>query len=1068
MGTTESTLNDPSDVQHPAQNATPVKVTITTPSKPETATAISSAPRIPRSEVLPHSHSHAHSPRSPTTTNIGPITPHHHSTTNPIESASNTSPRASKLKVLKGAVCGREHVGKSSLMYRLRGEENKNILAKRSNRSNPNRKKRRMMALIPWTMESSSSADSTLTTSTTSRSAKQLQRDGNEGETVQLHIVELHEEHYSDLVKRSPIDFLILVIDRTNRDSLDYVLAYLDSIVDATANGEHENVHDLPSICILLNHYDAIEKNTKNQGDHNNSEKDEDATDSSSQTKILSLQVVQSIIENRFKSLAHIRYIDACMNNGYGIEALDSFISLPYLQVKERELVKQLEAVRQGLTNWEKDFEKKKFVSFEELEEFCKQDEILEDRQQGKETLVAKGRDEAEKAISAAETNDKQNRKYGKDNGGDNNANKESRTEQHSQKSIPDTRRRNIMPRVENKDSAEGEKSSSKKTSSKKKKRDRQSKSMTEKGKEEKANVRFKGPERRPIQQRSRNVNQQRKPPVYKDPKQALEAFLASDDDSEDSSAGANDVPTTYDSAQHINHGSFRNMAVLDSDSDDSSIDTSSHRAFEQIRVKYVDSSRNSSNPKSDNDSEVSGGSQKASKGEVTKPVVVRRNISASESEGSDANEKLDAVQAPDCVQDLEDHAESQSQEKMSNTFGNSPPSDKSADEGEGDEDKVNACNSESDSVITEQEVKQDTDNILPNNADRSGEEDKERLSNSDAASSTTEQGLEHEGRGNASKDQAKQADVVSRDVPELDIDKKGHDHLRSQKEQGGSNDNEDSEELSTDQDGINDSNSAYEQPILSNEIHSHDENCERNLSALKPIEKEVENDDQSNDLSKDKVCRTTSDCSIGDNSNDSNIKSRTTSDCSIEDRNRVHIDAHQTEVAKSPDLNDRIRQEQYSPSDAYESLEDSDGGEARLRTKKDERQHILPYPSTNAGPVDLESDSDDDFIVEDTQDERITMTKARKNMIIRNKINYPAGQNRTPTREQESDPHVSDDVRAALLLAQKEAENTLRDAIATERNPKPKKSKKAKKSDSSMKQKKKKKKSSTSTISYI
>jgi hypothetical protein len=1032
MGTTESTLNDPSDVQHPAQNAT-----LSEPAK-------SSAPRIPpRSEVLPRSHS----PRSPTTTNIGPITPHHHSTTNPSTSASNLSPRASKLKVLKGAVCGREHVGKSSLMYRLRGEENKNILAKRSN---PNQKKRRMMVLIPWTMESSSSADSTgstLTTSTTKTSSSaKLQRDGYEGETVQLHIVELHEEHYSDLVKRSPIDFLILVIDRTNRDSLDYALAYLDSIVDASAKGEHAKEHDLPSICILLNHYDAIEKITKNQGDQNNSEKDEDATDSSSQTKILSLQGVQSIIESKFESLARIRYIDSCMNNGYGIEALDSFISLPYLKVKERELAKQLEAVRQGLTNWEKGFEKQKFVSFEELEEFCKQD---------KETSVVKGRDQVEETIStetAAETNKQQNRKDGKDNGEDSTANKQSHMEPHSQKSIPDTRRRNIMPRVENEDSAEGEKSSSKKTSSKKKKRDRQSKC-----KEEKVDVRSKRPERRPVQQRARNVNQQRKPPVYKDPKQALEAFLASDDDSEDNSAGANNVPTTHDSVQYINHGSFRNMVVLDSDSDESSIDTSSHIAVQQIRVKYLDSSRNSSNPKMDNDSKVSGGNKKSSKEEVTKPVMVRRNISASESEGSDANEKLNAVQAPDCVQKLEDRTDSQSQEKMLNTFENSPPSDKTAEEGEGDEDKVNACNSESDSVMTEQEVKQDTDNSLPNSADRSCEEDKERLSNNHAGSSTTEQELEDEGTYDASKDQAKEVDVLSRDVPKLDIDKKGHDHLRPKKEQGGSNYNEDSEELSIDQIGINDSKSAYEQPIFSNEIHSHNEN-ERNLSALKPIEKEVETGDQSNDVYKDKVCRTTSDCSIGDNSNDSNIKSRTTSDCSEEDSNRVHSDTYQTEVVKSPDLNDRVRQEQYSPSVANGSLEDSDEGEGRLRTKKGERQHSLPYPSTNAGPIAMESDSDDDFVVEDTQDERITMTKVRKN----------AGQNRTPTREQELDHHVSDDIRAALLLAQKEAENTLRDAIATERNPKPKKSKKAKKSDSSMKQKKKKKKSSTSAISYM
>jgi hypothetical protein len=316
---------------------------------------------------------------------------------------------------------------------------------------------------------------------------------------------------------------------------------------------------------------------------------------------------------------------------------------------------------------------------------------------------------------------------------------------------------------------------------------------------------------------------------------------------------------------------------------------------------------------------------------------------------------------------------------------------------------------------------------------------------------------LEDEGTYDASKDQAKEVDVLSRDVPKLDIDKKGHDHLRPKKEQGGSNYNEDSEELSIDQIGINDSKSAYEQPIFSNEIHSHNEN-ERNLSALKPIEKEVETGDQSNDVYKDKVCRTTSDCSIGDNSNDSNIKSRTTSDCSEEDSNRVHSDTYQTEVVKSPDLNDRVRQEQYSPSVANGSLEDSDEGEGRLRTKKGERQHSLPYPSTNAGPIAMESDSDDDFVVEDTQDERITMTKVRKN----------AGQNRTPTREQELDHHVSDDIRAALLLAQKEAENTLRDAIATERNPKPKKSKKAKKSDSSMKQKKKKKKSSTSAISYM
>ena len=1011
--------------------------------------------------------------------------------------------------MLKGAVCGHENVGKSSLMHRLRGEEHIDTKPSKSTR----KKKKRMMALIPWTMESrpdsntfnsshatvtaaATAADTDTTTATNS-----TDRQG----AVQLHIVERHEEDYSTLIKKSPIDFIIFLIDRTQRDSLDYVLGYLDSIVQFQ-NDQDDTIE--VSICILLNHYDAMEKISNNDDNHNNAtacsngnengngnenEKGEEhANDSSLTNTTLSLQQVQGEMDRKkFKSLSPIHCIDACMNNGYGIEALNSFISLPYLKGKERDLAMQLEVVRENLKDWKSGFENKAFVSFDELEEHGKQKiptPVSKDYEVGYTRPHEEvGVDTVVKDDPAEEKPSTPQQHEGSGGDGDN-PNAGDKSQLQPQKIRPEMGRRSIMPRVENDNdgTSQAAKSSSKKTSSKKRRKGKQSRDKkTHLRDNDNANHKHSGlrPGHRSRQEISRNEKRRRTPVVYSDPKQALEAFLASDDDSDEGDTGTVTGAPTYESAQYVNLGNFRNLAVLDSDSDDSSIEVSGHRAFEQIKsvvpTRSVGSAKTKGarNAKDDSDSEDHREKQLSAEKEVTEPSVVKHKMNDSKSKGSVAE---DAEQAPGCDQDSEDDIVTQMLEL--DTLEDASPAVIRVERNEEEAERTDTIsNSDVGSLITDQKVKQKMEirvgrdeeneeeigilsnkdvelNVTKQDAKRemsstspiSGRDISEKeeenvedraevLSGGDAGYLRSEQETKEEVRYSAAKERiAKDVGVVSQGAPEQETGKEGHlaSHTQCKEEQENSHrGNEDDKYLPCDTESVNDSDSADGKQMTPAEASFHNDNDKNNESPSKNIDEELKDCDLV--PPEDEYCKIMN-------------------ESYTEDSDDIENDSNQNELADLVQSTNREKRlEHASSAEASQSLESCSGDEAQLRTDKNNTQLTEPSPPANIVSTDLESDSDDGFIIQDIQDNRMTRIKAHT---FRKKDKRSPDQSRTASK-QEMDPHVNAAIREALLVAQKEAENALREQT------KLRKSKKAKKYDSSEKKKKKKKKASKSTI---
>lgn len=541
MGTTESTLNhggEGSDKVRPSISPSKHSIQTSGHATPRSIGTVSTASsrnnlNIPRAiqtngTVSPNIKLSGKRIQSPISTNSISIG----STTSPIASAKQMPKR--RLSLLKGIVCGHEGSGKSSLMYRLRGEEH--IPQTKHN------VKKKVMALIPW---SANSAFSDPDANAGTEKVDAISNGNMKNDVVQLHIVERHEKDYSTWVTRSKVDFVIILVDRTNQESLDTAVAIFKSIESYFANDEKEKSNDnMLSICILLNHYDKsiIPKDAKNE-----------TITEEKKINLITLEDVKSAMGRRTIDKIQVKYLETCMKVGYGLEALNSFISLPYLQKKREELIKQLELVNHGLDAWETNFSKQCFVTYQEIHEaqisstVDISSSVNENRNQVRDQKDAVEEKSDKSIIQASKPEDKDMNSIS------------------NQRKISHTERRSIIHgngsiSLSNVEKSEKTRPSKKlepsaKSESKKQPKRKKGKSLSKKY--------------------DRKVSKEEKP-VYKDPKEALEAFLASDDDDDDdfqySKTTQKGMQIKFP-AKTKYHAT--NSAVLDSDSDDSSVSSS-------------------------------------------------------------------------------------------------------------------------------------------------------------------------------------------------------------------------------------------------------------------------------------------------------------------------------------------------------------------------------------------------------------------------------------------------------------------------------------------------------------
>ncbi|GFH60390.1 predicted protein [Chaetoceros tenuissimus] len=557
MGTTESTLN------HGEEGSDKVRPSIS-PSKHSIQTSGHATPRSVGTVSTASSRNNLHIPRAIQTNgtvspNIKPSGKRIQSpiSTNSISIGSTTSPMASakqmpkrQLSILKGIVCGHEGSGKSSLMYRLRGEEH--IPQNKQNI------KKKVMALIPW---SANSAFSDPDANAGTEKVDAISNGNMKNDVVQLHIVERHEKDYSTWVTRSKVDFVIILVDRTNQESLEAAVAIFKSIESYFANDEKEKSNDnMLSICILLNHYDksVIPKDAKN----------ETSTDEK-KINLITLEDVKSAMGRRTVDKIQVKYLETCMKIGYGLEALNSFISLPYLQKKREELMKQLEQVNHGLNTWETNFSKQCFVTYQEIYEAQRSSTVDTSSSVNENKKEVRDQKGAVKETSVSLVNEA-SKPNDKDMNSINNQSKTTHTE-----------RRSIIHGNGNKSLSNMDKSDKIKPS---KKLETAAKIASKKQTKRKSG--------KSISKKYEKKVSKKEIPVYKDPKEALEAFLASDDDDDDiqySKTTHKEMRINF-SAKTKHHAT--NSAVLDSDSEDSSVSSSYYiQSYEPTLSKARDKS---------------------------------------------------------------------------------------------------------------------------------------------------------------------------------------------------------------------------------------------------------------------------------------------------------------------------------------------------------------------------------------------------------------------------------------------------------------------------------------------
>ena len=867
-----------------------------------------------------------------------------------------------------------------------------------------------------------------------------------------MHTVERHEDSYGSLKKKGCLDFIILMVDRTRRETLDYAMTFMDGLLILDDGGHDEDNKDkslIPSICILLNHYDAIHSVNENDND-----------DASENTSIITLQEVQAIIKTK-KSNAQIKCLDACMKNGYGLEALNAYITLPYLQMKKKDLMMQLDRVKNGLKDWDEKFEEASFVPFCELEELFREnvtnakvdveEEVVEvvNLEKSKDAV----KDSPTAPVASAEVNSKQDHGAEQTNG---QKEKEQQQQQQYETNQQQSGRRKIMPtgekdtiqKVSSKDSIKKKKKD--KASSDRRKGTQTTRISSDSMTKTEQKSRLRNENTRENQRGSRRKQKVAPVAVYKDPKQALEAFLASDDESDNDANTDAALPASCAGSINGNFGIYRNMAVLDSDDSDSSID-------DHIRAKGLPKKRSTKilpvvkkyddkehiGLKADAPSSRDGSDLRTVQQQVEEKVYSSDADTAQTIVTNDKKEVYSKLRKPSTanIRVLKTgESISPNNTESSIASSNQPVEEDRVTDGETEKASVQVTVDldqpplavQQTNDASEQPINGDDGSVISVEVNTDGESPTYNASEGeDNDTNSVDEGLITK-----TNDIASEIQEVDEEEPKDDqmVDTSGSNEMEQEKEAHIDEVDDLRHELGANADDHNIIQQATQARDPNNEVEDENSTC--------PQSNHVE-DDISGARIKDS----------GDNKGPQKIKACVTEDDSTaDDTDTICGEGKQLQgdVPIQDSHRDANEKKQQDISDASDN---DDGGGVSTSA---------PPPPTSTEPVprnhhQVDSESDDDcFMVTEESDQASSLQISYRKMMKHTKVKDPA----SGSKDKHPDgKEINEAVRAAIAAAQKEAESMLVSEKKSGKSKKKSSKKDIKSEDSSKKKKKKKKK---------
>eukprot|EP00986_Skeletonema_menzelii_P004000 scaffold1314_cov145-Skeletonema_menzelii.AAC.14 len=236
--------------------------------------------------------------------------------------------KSDSVAILRGVIVGMKGTGKTSLIRRLRGED---PFQKQQSKSGQQRSK--LMALVPWNVPPNTEKINNLIIEQEER--VQLYVSESVGFNESLEEQSFRKDWSTALQEQrgKEWNFAVWMIDPDMKNMLQYLQSGLDILFPATAAASEKRKQPVVQhLCILLNFRDTQEddKSTFSQAN-----KIVETVRKNTETR--NLEAAQGDAKS-----AIIVVYESSMRVCFGLQQLHSFITLPYLAQKEKELLRRV------------------------------------------------------------------------------------------------------------------------------------------------------------------------------------------------------------------------------------------------------------------------------------------------------------------------------------------------------------------------------------------------------------------------------------------------------------------------------------------------------------------------------------------------------------------------------------------------------------------------------------------------------------------------------------------------------------------------------------------------------
>ena len=310
--------------------------------------------------------------------------------------------------VLRGLIVGGRQSGKTSLIKRLRGDpfvddrEDSTINGNchSNNNTKANKPKRNVMALIPWKIPEEEASFQHIKPNPTEiddliqlyisegKSFNYLEKDDR---SLQKQWISVLQSHH----RGKKCDFVVWMVDPRMGNVLEFLREGLKVLFPATANMDCEDRTEyandkakqqplIQHLCILINFRDV-----------QSAQKEDNKESLVDQMQ----QIIQQVLDDHANTddttpAPSIFVYESSMKNCYGLQNLHSFITLPCLSHKERELIRRVEHTRKQQLQCKKGLQESKFIQYDD---FVKHIIVEKDQKQHTKPLSDRQKLEEEK-----------------------------------------------------------------------------------------------------------------------------------------------------------------------------------------------------------------------------------------------------------------------------------------------------------------------------------------------------------------------------------------------------------------------------------------------------------------------------------------------------------------------------------------------------------------------------------------------------------------------------------------------------------------------------------------------